>query len=126
MRILLDTNAIIWWLEGDPRLGAAATAIVTDPENEIFVSVASIWEIAIKCRTGKLSQPKCLEDALESDGISVLPILASHALRTTSLPDLHRDPFDRLLVAQAMVEQLFILTSDRILGAYGVPTIGTS
>jgi len=116
VRVLLDTCALIWFLRDDPELSELAAELIEDERNEAFVSVASIWEIAIKCSIGKLSRPEGLETSLETQllecGFSILPIQFSHAVRVASLPLVHRDPFDRLLIAQCLAEDLVALTDD--------------
>lgn len=124
MRVLLDTHAFLWWITDDPRLSHRARAIIADDENQLFLSVASAWEIAIKARLGRLEVPADLEGfivaQLSRNRIEALPINLSHAPRIYTLPDHHRDPFDRLLVAQASVEGLPILTADPQLARYQV------
>lgn len=116
MRVLLDTCALIWFLRDNPELSELAAELIEDERNEVFVSVASIWEIAIKSSIGKLSRPEGLETSLEAQllesGFSILPIQFSHAVRVASLPLVHRDPFDRLLLAQCLAEDLVALTDD--------------
>ena len=124
MRVLLDTHILLWVL-GDPkRLSKATLAVLRDPEHEVQVSVASLWEIAIKVGVGKLRLPgppgDWLPEALERTGIATLGISALHALAVAALPFHHRDPFDRLLVAQALLEGLTVVTRDRRFGLYGV------
>ena len=121
-RLLVDTHALLWWLAGDAALSSTAEAAIADPANEPLVSVASLWEIAIKRSLGKLTAPDDLPSRISAEGFAWLPIGPAHAWEVRALPLLHRDPFDRLLVAQAMVEQLVIVTADPRLGAYSVET----
>ncbi len=119
-RLLVDTRALLWWLSDDAALSERARALIADPANEPLVSVASLWEIAIKQSLGKLVAPADLPETIVAEGFALLPIGAQHAWRVRALPQHHRDPFDRLLIAQALVEGLPILTGDAAFGAYGV------
>ena len=116
MRALLDTHSFLWFMSGDEKLSSTARAILDDIENEVILSVASLWEIAIKASLGKISLERSFEDLipqqLVSNEIGVLPIRLKHLAVLTDLPFRHRDPFDRLLIAQAMAEGLPILTRD--------------
>ncbi|HDL86113.1 MAG TPA: type II toxin-antitoxin system VapC family toxin [Candidatus Acetothermia bacterium] len=127
MRALLDTHTFLWWIADDPRLSQKVREIIADGHNELFLSAASGWEMAIKARLGKLKLPDHLErfvhDQLAINGIESFPVQMAHALRVQVLPDYHRDPFDRLLVAQAQLENLPILTRDQEIARYQVETI---
>jgi PIN domain nuclease of toxin-antitoxin system len=125
VKVLLDTHAFLWWVTDDPQLSSRARRILGDSSNEAYFSAVSGWEIAIKARLGRLSVAgDNLEDFVAeqvvANGFQVLPIHVNHTLRTYSLPDYHRDPFDRLLVAQAIIEELALVTADRKLGDYKV------
>lgn len=122
-RLLLDTHALLWWLADDPQLGQQARSLIADDRNEVCVSAASLWEIAIKKSLGKLRAPDGMDSIVEQEGFSKLPISLFHAERAGALPPLHRDPFDRMLVSQAQSEGLDILTRDAVLGRYGVKTL---
>jgi len=126
VNVLLDTHAFLWWVRDDARLSAVAREVVGDGDNSIFLSTASAWEIVIKARLGKLRAPVDLESFLAQqlahNAFEVLPVGLRHALRVASLPDLHRDPFDRMLVAQSQVESLVILTADEAVARYDVRT----
>lgn len=123
MRLLLDTNALLWWRAEDARLSARAADQIRDPNNDIVVSVAVLWEIAIKCRLGKLRFLEDFEAVMVEEDFHLRPI-AYRDLRTLeSLPPHHRDPFDRLLIAQAIAEGSPIVTEDRMFAAYGVPIV---
>ena len=127
MKLLIDTHALIWFLEDDPKLSATARAVVEDAANERWVSMASGWEMAIKSQIGKLKLPLVFEGlfpgALESFGFSILPIQAGHRHRYHALPLHHRDPFDRLLVAQALVNGLAVVGDDAAFDEYGVTRV---
>ncbi len=126
MRLLLDTHATYWYIEGAPQLSTAAQTWIQDASNDVFLSPASYWEMAIKISLGKwrLNRPyeEFLDLALNQYGFQVLPILPAHTARLIGLPfpPNHKDPFDRLLVAQALVEQIPIVSADSALDAYGV------
>lgn len=121
MRLLLDTHVALWALTDDARLGAQARARIADPENTVFVSAASIWEIAIKHSLGRGAIPFSAEDALRyfsEAGYRYLDIRPAHAAVVGTLPLLHADPFDRMLVAQSLTEPMRLLTADRLLVQY--------
>jgi PIN domain nuclease of toxin-antitoxin system len=124
VRLLLDTHALLWWLLGDLALSAVARNAIPDPENEVFVSAASAWEITTKFRIGKL--PKAafivtdIAGTVAQHGFIELPVAIRHGQLAGSLPSIHKDPFDRMLVAQAIVMDMTIVSGDEILSAYGV------
>ena len=124
MRLLLDTHIFLWALMDDPKLSNPAREAFLDPANDLLLSVASTWELAIKVSLGKLDMPKplgrFLRQQLERNTISLLPIELNHAVRVATLPFHHRDPFDRLLVAQSLEEHLPILSADTALDGYEV------
>jgi PIN domain nuclease of toxin-antitoxin system len=119
-KVLVDTHAVLWWLSDDAALSVAAREALADPANEPLVSAASVWEIAIKRALGKLTAPDDLPDLIDGEGFSWLPITPRHAWQVRELPAHHRDPFDRLLIAQAMTEQLPIITADKRFDDYAV------
>lgn len=127
MQLLLDTNSFLWWIDDDPHLSITARKEIERSGNEIFLSAASGWEIAIKVQLGKLRLPGSAEafvsEQLNLNGFRALPITLSHALHTVSLPAIHRDPFDRILVAQSQLEQLSIVTADPLIKQYKVSTV---
>lgn len=127
MKLLLDTHCFLWWFANDPRLGEHARDLVGDGENEVFLSAASSWEIAIKVSLGKLTLPEPPEQyvpsRLATQDIRGLAIEHAHALRVSALPPLHTDPFDRMLVAQAQLEKLSVLTVDEKIAAYDIEAI---
>lgn len=123
MRLLLDTHALLWWLFKLPRLGGAARLGIAAVENEVFVSAVSGYEIAYKRALGKLAAPDDLESQVTGLGFSGQPVTLRHAVAAGNLPQHHKDPFDRLLVAQARCEGLTLVTADAQLAAYGVPIL---
>ncbi len=123
MRLLIDSNALIW-MAGEPAaLSLEARRALQDPDNDRFVSIASIWEITIKMSRGKLVLPGRLEAAVDGMAAALLSITLAHVDRVGSLPFHHRDPFDRMIIAQAMEEELTIVTRDRHFRTYGVPLL---
>jgi PIN domain nuclease of toxin-antitoxin system len=125
VRLLLDTHAFLWWVFADPKLSRAArTAISDDAENSVFVSAASAWEIATKYRIGKLSSARVVAEdisgAIAGEGFNTLAVSVLHAERAGRLVGDHRDPFDRMLIAQAISEDLVLLSNERAFEAYGV------
>ena len=122
-RLLLDTHVVLWWLSDDQRLGQEARRLIANPGNHVAVSAASVWEMAIKSSIGKLSVPDGVEEAILECGFKPLAITMEHAARVGELPLLHRDPFDRMLIAQAQLEGLDLLTADAGLRAYAVKVV---
>lgn len=124
MRLLIDSHALIWYVDQHQQLGPASHAAMSDPSNELLLSAGSIWEIAIKIGLGKLvlTQPFLLwmSQALNDLGITVLPITVEYADAQASLPKHHSDPFDRLIVAQALIEKVSIVSADTRMDAYGI------
>jgi len=124
VRLLLDTHAFLWWLAGDESLSRSARAALGEDENAIFVSAASTWEISTKHRLGKLPGVNViasdLAGAIESQGFVGLPITIRHGQAAGALPGPHRDPFDRMLIAQAMLDDLVLVSNERVFDAYGV------
>ncbi|MGH1559252.1 type II toxin-antitoxin system VapC family toxin [Caulobacter segnis] len=122
MRVLLDTNVVLWWLTGDVQLNDVALATINAPDNEVIVSVVSLWEIVIKVRIGKLKASLDeIEQVLEQEGVSRLGVSSAHLRALGTLPTHHRDPFDHLLIAQAIAEGVVFLTGDRQASLYPVP-----
>ena len=124
MRLLLDTHAFLWWLEGNARLPVAVRHAIEDADNGVIVSAASAWEITTKHRLGKLQQAgEVAEDvagAIAGQGFEELPISVEDAERSGRLPGPHRDPFDRMLIAQALVRNLTLVSIDKVFDRYGV------
>ena len=122
MRVLIDTHVWLWWLDDSP-LSEPVTIALRDPHTDVVVSAASVWEVSIKRALGKLDVTAGLESELNDDGFSSLPITVTHASVAGALPLHHGDPFDRMLVAQAQVEDLTLVTRDPALQAYDVPIL---
>jgi PIN domain nuclease of toxin-antitoxin system len=124
MRLLLDTHARLWFVLGDASLTSAARSAIEDPQNEKLISAASYWELAIKSSMGKFRLPRPYADfidhAIRGQGFSVMPVATTHATVVSELPFHHRDPFDRLLVAQALAENIPLVSADEMLDRYGV------
>ena len=124
MKVLLDTYACLWFVWNSVQLSATARARIVDPNNEIYLSPANYWELAIKIRIGKLRLAEPYEvfvtREIQQNCIRILPILVSHTAVLTTLPLHHRDPFDRLLVAHAMVEQMRLVSADPVFDSYPV------
>ena len=119
MILLLDAHALLWWLADDPTLVLSARAAIAEPGNEVLVSAATIWEIAIKRALGKLEAPDGLVDVLDDAGFDVLPVTGIDAETAGALPGHHRDPFDRMLVAQSRRMEAIIVTRDTAFALYG-------
>ena len=124
MRFLLDTHAFLWFILDDPQLNAATRELIADPANEVAVSPASYWEIAIKIRLGKYTLPspyqQFMETQIEVNDFQILAIQPKHTALLTTMPMHHKDPFDRLIVAQALAEDMPLASVDNQLDAYGV------
>jgi PIN domain nuclease of toxin-antitoxin system len=124
VRLLLDTHAVVWWLLDEPHLSAAAKAAIEDPGNELLISAAVGYEIACKQRLGRLPQmPGDLSAELRRENMSVLPISLDHALAAAVLPGPHRDPWDRIMMAQARAEGCRVVTLDRVFSDYEIPVL---
>lgn len=124
MRLLLDTHVFLWWNEDDPRLKQEVKDTIVRAEGNV-VSAASAWEVAIKSALGKLQLQIPFEEAVEINAFQKLPVDFRHAAATTALPTYHGDPFDRLLIAQALTEGLTLVTHDRVFARYGISIIWT-
>jgi PIN domain nuclease of toxin-antitoxin system len=124
MKVLLDTHAVLWFVFDDSQLTATARALIEDPDNDVVLSIASVWEMAIKAGMGRLPLVQPIEEfvptQLRSTDIVLLPISPEHALGVASRPYHHRDPFDRMLVSQCLVEGIPIISIDEVLDAYGI------
>lgn len=119
MKFLLDTHLLLWWLSNSPLLPEPARQLIGDPNNTIFVSAVSLWEIWLKSSIGKLRVPSGFAQKLAAEPFADLPLRARHTPAVAMLEWHHRDPFDRMLIAQAISENLVLLTADKALGAYG-------
>ena len=124
MRLLLDTHLLIWCLSGDRKLPPATAELIRNPATDVYFSAVSIWEVAIKSALGKLrADANVMLKYLVDEGFKELPVMARHTVATVTLPMHHRDPFDRLLVAQSRMESLRLLTNDKIMALYGEPVV---
>lgn len=120
MRLLADTHVLLWWLGNDPRLRPDHRSLIEDHATTVLVSAATVAEVSIKASLGKLVAPEMSEEFLTTQGFSLLPLSVRHAQAIRDLPWHHRDPFDRMLVAQCLVEQVPILTVDERIRAYAI------
>lgn len=129
MNLLLDTHIALWWLADDPALGNRARDAIADARNGVWVSAASAWEVAIKAALGRLQLPGPAADvlpaALAANDFSPLPITVEHALRVTDLPPIHNDPFDRILIAQAIAQSLTVVSADAVFARYPVSLLAS-
>ena len=123
MRLLLDSHAFLWWSEASSALSPTARNAIADPANETLISIAGLWELIIKASLGKLALPDDLETMAISQGFSVLSISFTHLRRFAALPWHHKDPFDRMMIAQSLAEGIPIATADRRFAAYGVQIV---
>jgi len=127
MNYLLDTHAFIWWISGASQWPASVTEWMSQASGSIWISVASLWEMSIKIRLGKLKMPDPFDRyvlrQIQMNRLEILPVHAPHVFETMKLPMHHRDPFDRLLIAQARIEKLTLISQDEALRAYDVPMI---
>lgn len=121
-RYLLDTHVFLWWLSGDSSLGPRSMEVISNGMNDVYVSAATTWEISIKKAMGKLKSPDDMDAVVEEERFLKLPISLYHGQIAGSLPSHHRDPFDRMLIAQAQAEGLILVTSDKMFAKYGVNT----
>jgi PIN domain nuclease of toxin-antitoxin system len=119
-RLLLDTHVLLWWLDDSPELGGRCRQVIADRRNQVFVSAATTWEISIKMALGKLEAPEDMDSIVEDEGFSKLPISLFHGQLAGGLPPHHRDPFDRMLIAQALAEGLTLVTADENIGQYAL------
>jgi PIN domain nuclease of toxin-antitoxin system len=119
-RLLLDTHVLLWWLSDNPALGVRSREAIMEPRNEVYVSAASIWEISIKRSIGKLDAPDDMDSIVEEEGMLKLPITLFHGEQAGALPEIHKDPFDRMLIAQAQAEGLVIVTADKVFEQYKI------
>jgi PIN domain nuclease of toxin-antitoxin system len=123
MNLLLDTHAILWWMADDPKLPDGVRRAISDRNHVVHVSAASIWEMGIKTRLGKLVLPQDWYEVLKQEPFAHLPMTAEHAVEASCLPLIHSDPFDRMLVAQARQQKLTLVTADSQIPRYDVQTL---
>jgi len=123
MNLLLDTHVLLWWLADDPRLGDRARDLIADPDNAVYLSAVVTWEIRIKQSIGKLDIPTDFRPVVDAQGFTGLPLTIDHTDALAALPMHHRDPFDRMLVAQARSEGLTVLTADASFRSYDVGVV---
>jgi PIN domain nuclease of toxin-antitoxin system len=127
MKLLLDTHVFLWWNEASPKLSRRVRHLISDPENSLYVSVASAWEMTLKVQSGKLGLPAAISvyipARLSHYGMEALPVTLQHVLAASTLPAYHRDPFDSMLIAQGQVERLPIVTHDPEVRKYAIETI---
>ena len=124
MRLLLDTHALLWWLTDNPRLSYTAEAAITNPDNQILVSACAGYEVAYKQRLGRLPPlPESLPRRLLREGFETLPVSMDHTLAAAALRGPHRDPWDRIMMAQATAENCLVVTVDPVFSDYGVPVV---
>jgi PIN domain nuclease of toxin-antitoxin system len=123
VRLLIDSHAFLWWAEASPALSTTARNAIADPANEVQISIAALWELTITQSSGRLTLPADPEAMVTSLGFSVLSIAFLHLRRIGTLPRIHRDPFDRMMIAQALAEGIPIATGDRVFAGYGVQIV---
>jgi PIN domain nuclease of toxin-antitoxin system len=124
VRLLLDTHTVLWWFSDDPRLAIAARTAIANPANQLAVSAAVGYEIAYKQNLGRLPPlPEILPNRLLREGVEILPISMDHALAAAALPGPHRDPWDRIMMAQALAEQCHMVTVDKVFSDYKIPVV---
>lgn len=123
MRYLIDTNIFIWWMEKNRRLSKDIFDLLNNPQNQIFLSVASIWEIIIKKAKKKLKTPRDVEGGIKASGFIIIDIEMPHVLEVEKLPRYHNDPFDRILISQSRMENLTFITSDEKIWKYDLPLL---
>ncbi len=127
MRLLLDTHALLWWFSDDAQLGPYARDLIADPANDVLVSVVSLWEIQVKLRVGKLAADiLSIFEEIKAQAFELLPISQTHLVQLGTLPAHHKDPFDHLLIAQAIVEGAIFVSEDRHIADYAVQVVTCS
>ncbi len=123
MNLLLDTHVVLWWFDRPDTLSEKARDAIAEGENLVFISAAVAWEITIKKALGKLEAPDNFEEVMAEENFQPLPITIPHALAVAALPPIHQDPFDRMQIAQAKVENLTLVSRDALIGQYEIPLI---
>lgn len=124
MKFLLDTHIFVWWMLESKKLDKSINNILKDSRNEVFLSIVSVWEVVIKKQKGRLKVPKDWKETLLESNFSILPVNLRHTYAIEKLPQYHKDPFDRILVAQAITEKCTLITDDEKVKKYKIPTIG--
>lgn len=124
MKLLLDSHVVLWWLATPEKISKDAYTAIADQNNEAYISVATIWELGIKHKLGRLELPYPFLEILQKEDIRTLSIEARHALAIIDLPLIHQDPFDRMLIAQAKCDDLLLVTQDKMITQYPISTIG--
>ena len=127
MKALLDTHVFLWWIASAARLSHHARRLIEDGENELYVSTASVWEMSIKAALGKLllpvGQPNFIREQIQMNAVTPLPVTLDHAVHVQNLPPIHRDPFDRMIISQALTERMPIVSADEQIAKYDVDVI---
>lgn len=123
MSYLIDTHIFIWLMENNKKVSGQIKALLQSPTVDVFISIASVWEMVIKQTKGKLKIPEDIKGGIRSSGLTILPIEISHALQTGKLPNYHHDPFDRMLISQTKIENLTLITADPKIWKYKIPII---
>lgn len=123
MKYLLDTHVLLWWYDDDKRLTETQRSAISDPKNDVLLSAVNAWEMSLKIRKNKLKTKRPLRTYFERSNFQILSISMSHILELHKLPNVHKDPFDRILIAQARAEECVLITSDEMLHAYHVPIL---
>lgn len=128
MKALLDTHAFLWWISDHPSLSEPARKVISDTENDIYLSAVSIWEISIKARAGRLNifsgdLDQFVEEQAGKNSLMPLPVTLAHTARIYTLPNHHRDPFDQMLVAQSQVEEIPLVSADRMIRSYDIDVV---
>ena len=118
MRYLLDTHVVLWWYLDSDQLSKEHRNLIADGENELYVSAAALWEIEVKRRNGKLDCPIDMMERIKADGFRILPIMAEHLVPLRTIPPIHNDPFDRIMVCQSIVEKIPLISYDKNVNAY--------
>ena len=122
MDYLLDTHVVLWWMTEPEKLSEKARTIISDRHNKMYVSSASCWEMAVKQSIGRLTIPQNMLDTLHKEGFEILPLLPEECLSIVDLPNIHNDPFDRVLIAQAKLNDLVFITKDKLIVKYPIVT----
>lgn len=125
MRVLLDSQVMVWWMGKPDRISRETLQIITDPRNPVYISAASVWELGIKVANGNLTLPEKYLESLMNDGFATLDVTMTHAQVSADLPMIHSDPFDRMIIAQARSDDLVLISADRHIRRYNIKVIET-